>query len=347
MRPTCKLRRRRLVVPMLVIALAIPAGALTACGDEDDETGAVGEDDSVSLAFFGFARANSFAQATWAGIQEVAEQEGATAEFFDPNFDSARQVSQIQNATVSGDFDAFIVQANDGNAVVPAVQDAIDAGIVVVAEFTPVGARYDTLEPQVEGMTFVGEPPAENGEVLGQMGVDACEGIDPCRVAYLEGFKALPLDNARTEAVHEQLEAADNIELVTSIEGGYLQETGLSATQNVLQAHPDVDVIIGSAQAIQGAEQALDDAGFEPGLEQNQVKLIGNGGSEQAVNGVKQERWFAAYVIPERDAGKKAAELAIAAARGEEIPASFDTRELQEPYGSPESLADYEGQYRD
>jgi ribose transport system substrate-binding protein len=336
-------RLRALVVAMVV---AMAATTLAACGDDDDGGGG-GEDGPVRIAFFGFAKANSFAQATWAGVQEVARQEGAKATFFDPNFDSQKQVSQIQNATVSGDYDAFIVQANDGNAVVPAIQDAIDGDIQVVAEFTPVGAKYDTTKPQVPGMIFVGEPPVENGETLGKMGVDACEGIDPCRVAYLEGFKALPLDNARTEAVHEQLEAAQNVDLVTSVEGGYTQESGLKAAQNVLQAHRDVDVIIGSAQAIQGAEQALGDLGKEPGLGKDQVKLIGNGGSVQAVEAVKDERWFAAYVIPERDAGKRAAEIAIAAVRGEEVSDSFDTRQLQEPYGTKESLRDFEGQYRD
>jgi ribose transport system substrate-binding protein len=337
-------RRRGLATALAILVAAV---GLAACGDDDDSDGGGGGDEAVNIAFFGFAKANSFAQATWSGIQDAARAEGAKATFFDPNFDSQEQVSQIQNATVSGEFDAFIVQANDGNAVVPAIQDAIDNDITVVAEFTPVGAKYDTLEPQVDGMIFVGEPTVENGETLGRMGVDACEGIDTCRVAYLEGFKALPLDNARTDAVHEQLEAAPNVELVTSVEGGYTQESGLKAAQNVLQAHPDVDVIIGSAQAIQGTEQALGDVGKKPGLGRDEVKLIGNGGSVQAVEGVNDDRWFAAYVIAERDAGKKAAEIAIAAVRGEDVPQSFDTRKLQEPYGTKQSLRGYEGQYRD
>ena len=71
----------------------------------------------TKIAFFGFAKANSFAQATWAGVQEQAQKEGVEPEQFDPNFDSAKQVSQIQNAITSGEFQAFIVQANDGNAV--------------------------------------------------------------------------------------------------------------------------------------------------------------------------------------------------------------------------------------
>jgi ribose transport system substrate-binding protein len=341
--------RRRLW--MLALALAAAAALVAAgCGGDDGEAEGNGETAAEEpaaaqevdrIAFFGFAAANSFAQATWSGIQEVAEQEGVEARFFDPNFDPATQVSQIQDAIASGEYDAFIVQSNDGNAVVPPIREAIEEGITVVGEFTPVGTRYDTIEPQVDGLIFVGEPPTENGEALAEMAIDACGEKDPCRVVYLEGFKALPLDNARTQAFTETLGEAGNTELIASVEGGYTRESGLSAAQDVLQAQAQIDVMVGSAQAIQGAEQAIGDAGREG------IALIGNGGSEQAVQGVKEDRWFATYVIAEKSAGAKAAELAIAAARGEEVPESFDTRELQNPIGTKENLGDFEGQYRD
>jgi ribose transport system substrate-binding protein len=326
----------------LAVAALMTVG-VAACGSDDEGGGdsASGGDtpkEVTKIGFFGFAGANSFAQATLAGIKEQAAKENVEVEFFDPKFDAATQVSQIQNAITKGGFQAFIVQANDGNAVVPPIREAIEEGITVVGEFTPIGTKYDTIEPQVDGLIFVGEPPTENGTALGELGVQACEGVDPCQVAYLEGFKALPLDNARTDAVKAALAAAPNVELVASVEGGYTQDTGLKAAQNVLQAHPDVDVMIGSSQAIAGAEQAVDDAKAD-------VKLIGNGGSRQAVEAVKDGRWFASYVIAEKSAGAKAAELAIAAARGEDVPASFDTRQLQEPLGTKENLGDFKGQY--
>jgi ribose transport system substrate-binding protein len=336
-------------------ALTLAGGALSACGSDDDSgstatsastaaaaTTDAGGKDVKKIAFFGFAGANSFAQATLAGIKDQAAKEGVDVQFFDPNFDAAKQVSQIQNATASGDFDAFVVQANDGNSVIPAIREAIDDDIAVVAEFTPVGSDYASLKPPVDGLTFVGEPPVDNGTALGEMAVDACADQDPCQVAYLEGNPQLPLDNARTEAVKAALGKAANVKLVASVVGGYTQADGLKAGQNVLQAHPDVNVIVGSSQAIEGVQQAVDDAG-----KAGKVALIGNGGSKQAVAAVKNGDWFAAYVIPERQAGAKAAELAIAKARGEDVPDSFDTRQLHEPRGTKESLADFEGDYSD
>ena len=146
----------------------------------------------------------------------------------------------------------FVVQANDGNAVVPAIKQALKKGITVVGEFTPVGPNYATIQPQVPGLIFVGESPVANGHSLGHLGVEACAGINPCKVAYLQGFKSLPLDNARTAAVLQTLKSAKNVQVVASPEGGYTQASGLKAAQDVLSAHSDVNVIIGSSQAIEG-----------------------------------------------------------------------------------------------
>ncbi len=297
----------------------------------------------INVAFFGFAAANGFAQATWTGVQEAAAEMCATARFFDPNFDSATQVAQIQDAITSGEFQAFVIQSNDGNSVVPVVEEAAAAGIVVVGEFTPIGTDYGTIEPQVEGLTsYVGTSIVANGEGLAELGLMACEslGADPCQVAYLQGFRSLPLDNARTDAVLKGLEAG-GAEVVASPEGGYTQASGLAAAQDVLQANPEVNVIIGSSQAILGAEQAVNDLGLTG------VALIGNGAPRQAVAAVKEGRWFAIWADAEASAGKEATAVAIRAARGEDVPASVDTTELVEnPLGTKENLPeDYEGQW--
>lgn len=342
-------RLKRSMAILAIAPLALGLATLSAPGAiAQDATPAAALDcatvEPINVAFFGFAAANGFAQATWAGVQEAAAEMCATARFFDPNFDSATQVAQIQDAITSGEYQAFVIQSNDGNSVVPVVEEAVAAGIVVVGEFTPIGVDYDSIEPQVEGMTsYVGTSIVDNGEGLAELGIQACESlaIEPCKVAYLQGFRALPLDNARTDAVLKGLEAAENVEVVASPEGGYTQATGLAAAQDVLQANPDVNVLIGSSQAILGAEQALTDAGLTG------VALIGNGAPRQAVAAVKEGRWFAIWVDAESSAGKEAASVAIRAARGEEVPASVDTTKLlPTPFGTKENLPeDFEGQW--
>jgi ribose transport system substrate-binding protein len=345
------------------VAAALTAAAvLASCGGSSGGGGGGGSSSGGNsknskvqkVAFFGFASANSFAQATWAGVQQAAKKYGVQAKFFDPNFDAQKQVSQIEDALTTQQYQVFVVQANDGNAVVPAIKQAISQGVTVVGEFTPIGTRYDTIQPQVPKLIFVGEAPTDNGHRLGQLGIQACKGIDPCNVAYLQGFKALPLDNARTTAVLQTLKTAPNVKVVASPEGGYTQASGLKASQDVLSAHPNVNVIIGSSQAIEGAQQAVKSAGKLPSgpsqLKQpNTIKLIGNGGSCQAVKAVKAGQWFAAYVIAERSSGEKATELGIQAANGKKVPSAYNTQQIQSPMGTRAELlkTGFKAQYCD
>jgi ribose transport system substrate-binding protein len=335
-------RGRRLAVVVAAIALVAVAVTVAASAQPTKTTTSQGK--VKSIAFFGFAAANSFAQATWAGVQESAKKNGVSAKFFDPNFNAQTQVSQIQDAITTGKYQAFVIQANDGNSVIPVIKQALKAHIAVVAEFTPVGSNYASITPPIPGMTFVGEAPAHNGTELGVLGIQACKGLNPCNVAYLEGFKSLPLDNARTNAVKKELATAKNVKLVADVEGGYTQASGLKAAQDVLQAHADVNVMIGSSQAIEGAVQAIKAAG-----KTGKVKLVGNGGACQAVKGVANGTWFATYALPEKTSGAKAAELAIEAGNGKKIPSSFDVDTLTNPLLTKAVLAKthFKAQYCD
>jgi ribose transport system substrate-binding protein len=326
------------------VAVALLAVCATVGASAKPDRTATHEGNVKAVAFFGFAAANSFAQATWAGVKQAAKQAGVKAKFFDPNFNAQAQVSQIQDAITSGQYQAFVIQANDGNAVIPAIQQALKAHIAVVAEFTPIGSNYASIKPPVAGVTFVGESPVHNGTELGALGIAACKGVNPCNVAYLEGFKSLPLDNARTAAVKKQLATASNVKLVADVEGGYTQASGLKAAQDVLQAHSDVNVMIGSSQAIEGAQQAVKKAG-----KTGQIKLIGNGGSCQAVAGVKSGAWFATYALPETTSGLKATQLAIDAGNGKKVPASFNVDTLTNPLLTKDVLAKthFKAQYCD
>ncbi|NVI89878.1 sugar ABC transporter substrate-binding protein [Actinomadura sp. BRA 177] len=296
---------------------------LAGCADPDDGGSSDGgsKADAKSIAFFGFAKANSFSVATFEGVQEQAAKEGAKAEFLDSNFDAQAQVRQLQDAITSKRYGVFVLQANDGTAVVPAVREAVRNGIAVVVEFTPVGTRYDTADPQVPGTVSLVDVPTRNGERLGKLGAGACEKVkdDPCEVAYFEGLKTLPLDNARTGAVVKTLKAASGVKVVAQIEGGYTKDSGRKAMQDLLQAHPGVDVVIGSSQALFGAEKVA---------KGKDIKYVGNGASRQAVAAVREGRWYGIPYLPVKTAGAKAAELGLAKARGENVPASTDLSSL-------------------
>jgi ribose transport system substrate-binding protein len=294
--------------------------AVSACSKPDSKTAgsaatAAPADKKLSIGFFGFAKANSFAQATWAGVQEYANAHNAEATFLDSNFDGPTQVNQLQDAVTSKRYDVVIVQANDGTAMINPIKQAVAAGITVVIEFTPVGGQYDSATPQIPGTVTVIDPPTVNGVGLAKLGNDACKTVTSgaCKVAYFQGFANYPLDTARTKAAVDALKSGGASDVISNFVGGYTPDSGRTAMQNLLQAHPDVNVVIGSSQALEGAT---------PLAKGKKIAFVGNGGSTQAFGFVNDGTWYGVYDVPEKSEGAKAAELGINKARGQSVPES-------------------------
>jgi ribose transport system substrate-binding protein len=285
----------------------------------------------VRLAFFMASAANSYAQAQLEGVNEAAQALNATVDTFDGQFDTQQQYSQMQDAIASDRFDGFIVSPNDGNALAPVIEEAIAAGITVGCVLAPCGPSFDTLEPQIEGqVVYAGIPFKDNGADIGEIVVQACEGKDPCQVAYIPGLPELPLESARLEGFRSVVDAAPNIDLTITSAGEYLAETALPVAQDILQANPEIDVIASSGdQMIVGAEQAVDDAGLA-----GQVALVGNGGGETAVQAVREGRWFGTAAAYPRSEGRVATEYVVRAVRGEAVqPMGFGSQDLSGGFG--------------
>ena len=333
-----------MAVPLLVFSLAA-CGSSTSSSASASPSGALASATPAAqvvkkIAFFGFWKSNSFTQAVLAGVNEAAAAQGIeVVDLSTADYDAAAQIKAMQDQTIKGDAQMYITLASDSVGMATAAKEAMAKGITVVAAFTPLGPKFDTLEPQVPGLIVVGETPVANGAVLAELAAKACATRNPCNVAYLEGLKALPLDNARTASFVSTLaSAAPNAKLVAQVEGGYSPDAGKKAAQDVLQAHPDVNVMVGSSQAIIGASSVVDTS---------KVALIGNGSSTEAFKAVNDGTWFAFYNMDVGGMGAKSVELGLAAANGKNPAPSFNTQELRDPHGTKDVIAPYKSTYSD
>lgn len=335
-----------------VASASLLAFSLAACSPDTTEEAPVDAVEQVEdaitdvqnvekIAFFGFWSTNSFTQAVLQGVESAAAEVGAEVVDRTPAaYDGVAQINAMQDQTTSGDAQVYVVLAIDNIGLETATREALDAGITVVAAFTPLGSDFASLEPSVDGLIVVAETPVSNGTVLAELAVAACEGIDPCNVAYLEGLAVLPLDNARTGAFKETLAAqAPQAVLVAQVEGGYDPATGSAAAQDALQAaNGEIDVMVGSSQAILGAMSEVDT---------NTVKLIGNGASTEAFEAVRDGRWFALYNLDTVGMGSMAVDLGVQRANGGTPNPVFDVQTLRNPRGTVDVIADYEPAYSD
>jgi ribose transport system substrate-binding protein len=165
---------------------------------------------------------------------------------------------------------------------VTGVQDAIKAGIAVGNIDQILGTDNTTAKSQIDGlMANVVFVPSELGRKIGELVVKACAASSPCNVGYIYSVKVAALDTSLRVAFDKAISVNPAIKVVAEGESFYTTALGLKASQDMLQAHPDITVITGADQAITGAVQAVAAVNLK-----DKVALVGYGGGAIAFQGI-------------------------------------------------------------
>jgi ribose transport system substrate-binding protein len=269
------------------------------CGGDDEaaepetpDTPAEAEEEErepFEIAYLSASSANTWLLSSKRAMDEVAGERGANITEFDAEFNPELQTRQLQDVIASGRYDGIVISVIVGPAIIPDIEAALEAGLKVAVLNQVLGDRFDTADPQVDGVSVsVLAPPRRSGERFGSLALQACEGKDPCRVVYFYGIRGIPLDVAIKEGFDEVIAENPAIEIVAEGEGQYLgPDVGVQQMQDILQTTSDFDVVIGSDQSMQGVQQALADAGML-----DRVAIIGLGGSEAAITAIAEGHWF-------------------------------------------------------
>ncbi|RCK74711.1 MAG: Ribose ABC transport system, periplasmic ribose-binding protein RbsB [Anaerolineae bacterium] len=281
----------------------------------------------IKIGLFVPVSGNTYEEARLRGAQETAAKYNAEVVNFSGEYDPLEQINQIQDAIASKTFDVLLIHPIDSNAVVPAVQDALNAGLVVINADSPIGPDPNTLEPYPPGVSaFIGRTGKATGEWLGQAVIKACEGKDPCEVAYLIGIQALTIDQVRYQYLEETIKPYPNIKIVAFQEGLYRQDKSYEVMQNVFQANPGIDVVASSGdQMTLGAEKAAKDAGLVG------IAFIGNGASKEGCQALMEGRFFATIADIPYTQGQLLVETAIKVIQGKPFEKSIDLNKVSPP----------------
>jgi ribose transport system substrate-binding protein len=236
-------------------------------------TASASREATINIAYFA-PLANSYVQGELNGIAGVLKSyPNVRLTKVDTGFDATKQYNSVQDAITQKKYKGFIVLALDSVGLVPAVQQAIKAGIKVVNADTPLGPRQDTVVPQVPGQTgTVFDPWTLRGVWGGNLVVQACKGINPCRVGWMSSVAALPAEKAYHDRAMKIIKAQPNIDVVAEVDGGaYTVQGGQKTSQDVLTAHSNLNVLVAVGdQPAAGAVLSIASAGLT-----GKVKLIG------------------------------------------------------------------------
>jgi len=239
----------------------------------------------LSIAYLSFAVNNSYDAPMLAAAKAVAAKDNASLQVFDANNSPTAQYSQFQDVIAKGGFQGIITQPIEATNLIPLVSQAVAKHMKVVNIDQIMGPSVSTYKVQVKGLagnvTFV---PTTMGKDLGTLTVQACKKghFNPCNVGYLYDIKASALDGAirRGFAIATKGSA---VKVVATGQDFFTPSGGLTAVQNMLTSNPNINVISGSDQGIEGAVQATGG---------KHILLVGYGGSAAGIAGVKSGAWF-------------------------------------------------------
>ena len=178
-------------------------------------------------------------------------------------------------------------------------------------------------------MIFVGLGFYPNGQLLGRGVVQACKGIDPCKVLWLPGLPTLPLEVARQDGLYSVIKGHSNIKVVATAAGGYLAAPALTATSNILRAHPDLNVVVSSGdQMIAGAYKAEQLAG------KTNIANIGNGCTIEAKQLILAGKETGLQRLPADHRGKLVVQALVNAVNGAKQTGVYVNANKFSPIGS-------------
>jgi ribose transport system substrate-binding protein len=260
----------------------------------------------LKLAFMSFAVQNSYDAPMLAAAKSAAAAGNATITVFDANNDPNKQYSEMQDVITQGGYNGIITQPIESTNLIPLVKQAVAKGIRVVNVDQILGPNLSTSAIQVPGqsgnVTFV---PTEMGMDLGKLTVQACASkkLNPCNVGYLYDIKASALDVAIHQGFQEATKGTP-VKVVAVGQDFFTPAQGLTAVQNMLASDPSINAIAGSDQGIEGAETAT---------KGKPIVLVGYGGSQAGIAGVKSGVWYGTIAQDPATEGKVGVETLIKA----------------------------------
>ncbi|MCW3015995.1 MAG: ABC-type sugar transport system periplasmic component-like protein [Solirubrobacterales bacterium] len=321
------------------VTLGVGVLAIAGCGSNGGGSTTTGGNAAapnkkpVNVAFVGFANSSNFTQWGFKGAQAAAKKAGATVTLIDGKLDPKAQANAMQNALQSGKFNAIALWPVDAVSMLPVVNQAAAKRIPVVAgdyTFGPVD-KQDKLQQIYKSVpSTVGTSLTLHADLMLQNIEAACAAKNgpgkPCKVGLMAGSRQFPPDAVKETHIKSALDKTPNIQAVFTPDGGFAQPSGYKAAQTFLQNNKDVDVINAAGdQMVAGVVQALPQVGLTPGKD---VYITGFGGTVEGVQGVKSGQWFATVGLSPQAEGYAMTDLAIKAARGEQVPPIVDVYSL-------------------
>lgn len=250
-------------------------------------------------------------QITWSeGVRKAIEDAGGSVIIVDSQNDIAKQVSDIEDL-LTQDIQYLVVNPVDEAGIVPAIEAANAANVPVVTIDRGAGGGtvavhvgFDNYKAGYDAGVYIAEQNGGRGNV-----------------AQLEGQAGTSVARERGQGFTDAIAKYPDMKIVFAKPTDWSSAQGLSATEDLLTANPDVVGIWAHADSIiMGAVEALKKAGAN-----EQVYTVGMGMFGGGPEAIKAGDLDASWELYPAELGGVAGEAVVKMHNGEEVPAVIGT----------------------
>lgn len=240
-------------------------------------------------------------------VEAYGKEKGIEVITVDAKGDSATQVSQVQDL-LTQNIDALIYIPAGATAATVPTKTAKAAGIPVI--------NVDRNADGAPGDTFIATDSVNSAKAVCDYIAKQAGGKG--ELIIIHGQKGTTPEVDRSKGCGEALSAYPDIKVVGELwSEGWHQDEGFKLTQDLLQAHPDVSIIFGQADALAlGAAQAVKVANVG-----KKVWIAGFDGDVAALKALKEGVFDVTATQQTQGMGKAAVDAAIKLVAGEQVPA--------------------------
>ena len=171
-----------------------------------------------------------------ADAEEYAKTNNCTIITKAPDSSNAQQQIEIMENLISMNVDGIAIGPTDTSALVPTINKAIEKGIKVIC--------FESEAPDSDALAFIGTDNYKAGRHLGEVIGKNLNGEG--KIVILTGLPTQFSLNERIRGIEEYLaEKYPNIQVVDTQPSEGDPQKAVTCTENMIQAHPDFDALIG------------------------------------------------------------------------------------------------------
>ena len=287
-------------------------GAATALALALGAGGAQAQDEELYIPLISKGFQHQFWQAVNQGADQAADELGVRVTFEGPDNESQvdKQMDMLA-AALANNPAAIGFAALDSQAAIPLLRQADEAGVAVIAFDSGVDSDIPVATAATDNLAAAALAADKMAELIGGSG----------QVAVVAHDQTSRTGVDRRDGFVNQIEAEyPDIEIVAIEYGGGDQLESTEITRALLAAHPDLAGIFGTNEGSAiGVVNGVRESGAEG------ITIVGYDSGQAQMDAIRDGTMAGAITQNPVGIGYETVKAAVAAARGEEVPADIDT----------------------